>query len=101
VRVLTVSEKFTDYAKQVETKLRDAGIRVTADLGPDKVGAKVRLGAMDKVPYLAVVGDKEVQAGTVAIRERGGADLGSLTLEAFIARVDQENRTRSLPKVSE
>ena len=98
VRVLTVSEKFNDYAKDVEAKLRNAGIRVTADLGPDKVGAKVRLGAMDKVPYLAVVGDKEVQAGAVAIRERGGADLGSMTVEAFIARVELENRERTLPK---
>jgi threonyl-tRNA synthetase len=98
VRVLTVSEKFNDYAKDVEARLRNAGIRVTADLGPDKVGAKVRLGAMDKVPYLAVVGDKEVQAGAVAIRERGGADLGSMTVEAFIARVELENRERTLPK---
>ncbi len=78
--------------------MRNAGIRVTADLGPDKVGAKVRLGAMDKVPYLAVVGDKEVQAGAVAIRERGGADLGSMTVEAFIGRLEQENRERTLPK---
>ena len=100
VRVLTVSEKFNDYAKEVESRLREAGIRVTADLGPDKVGAKVRLGAMDKVPYLAVVGDKEVQAGAVTIRERGGADLGSMPVEAFIARVQGENLGRTLPKSS-
>jgi len=100
VRVLTVSEKFNDYAKEVESRLREAGIRVTADLGPDKVGAKVRLGAMDKVPYLAVVGDKEVQAGAVTIRERGGADLGSMPVEAFIARVQGENTGRTLPKSS-
>ena len=100
VRVLTVSEKFNDYAKGVESRLREAGIRVTADLGPDKVGAKVRLGAMDKVPYLAVVGDKEVQAGAVTIRERGGADLGSMPVEAFIARVQGENLGRTLPKSS-
>ena len=100
VRVLTVSEKFNDYAKGVESRLREAGIRVTADLGPDKVGAKVRLGAMDKVPYLAVVGDKEVQAGAVTIRERGGSDLGSMPVEAFIARVQGENLGRTLPKSS-
>ena len=100
VRVLTVSEKFNDYAKEVESRLREAGIRVTADLGPDKVGAKVRLGAMDKVPYLAVVGDKEVQAGAVTIRERGGSDLGSMPVEAFIARVQGENLGRTLPKSS-
>ena len=98
VRILTVSEKFNDYAREVESKLRNAGIRVTSDLGPDKVGAKVRLGAMDKIPYLAVVGDKEVQAGAVTIRERGGADLGSMPVDAFITRIQQENQERTLPK---
>ena len=100
VRVLTVSEKFTEYAKTVEAKLRAAGVRATADLGPDKVGAKVRTAAMEKIPYMVVVGDKEVQAGTVTVRERGGADLGNMPLEDFLRRLDQENRERTLPKTA-
>ncbi|MFN5329066.1 MAG: threonine--tRNA ligase [Planctomycetota bacterium] len=97
VRVLPVSEKAADYAKQIELKLREAGIRVTADIGSDKIGARIRTATLDKVPYMAVVGEKEAQSGQVSVRDRVTGDLGAISLEAFMARLEVEIRERRLP----
>jgi threonyl-tRNA synthetase len=87
VRVLTVSEKSNAYALQVLGEMKARGLRVEADLGPEKLGAKVREGRMSRVPYLVVVGPKDAEAGTVSARSRDAGELGAMTLEAFLGRV--------------
>ena len=90
VRVLTVSEKFNDYAKQVEQKLKDAGLRAASDLRPEKIGAKIREGRLDLIPYLCVVGANETEAGTVAVRSRKEGELGGIDVDEFIVKLKDE-----------
>jgi threonyl-tRNA synthetase len=90
VRVLTVSEKSNAYAAQVMEAMQARGLRVEADLGPEKLGAKVREGRMARVPYLVVVGPKDAEAGTVSARSRDAGELGAMSLEAFLDRVVPE-----------
>jgi threonyl-tRNA synthetase len=97
VRILTVSDKFTDYAKKVEAELLAKNLRVHGDYRPDKIGAKIREAQLDKIPYMLVIGDKEQTAGTVAVRERSTGDQGALSVADFIARVEGEVRTRAMP----
>jgi threonyl-tRNA synthetase len=92
--VLSISEHQADYAKSVAQALKKQGFRVEADLRNEKINYKIRQFSMQKVPYLLVVGDKEAQAGTVAVRARGGLDLGSLPLEVFSARLSDDIATR-------
>ncbi len=96
VRILTVSEKFDDYAKQVEAKILERGIRVSCDLRGEKIGAKIREGRLDLVPYLAVVGAKESENGSVALRGRKEGELGEVPLDSFIAKLTEEIATRTL-----
>jgi len=90
VAVLNISEHQADYAKAVAAKLRDAGFRAVEDLRNEKISYKIREHSLQKLPYQVVVGDKEKQAGTVAVRTRGGEDLGAMGLDAFIARLRSE-----------
>jgi len=70
--------------------LKAAGLRVETDLRNEKINYKIRENSLQKLPYLLVVGDKERQAGRVAVRARGGLDLGAMTIEAFAERLAQE-----------
>lgn len=90
VRVLTVSEKFNDYAQKVEQKFLDAGLRASSDLRSEKIGAKVREGRLDLVPYLCVVGANEEEAGTVSVRSRRDGELGTKPVDELIAALKQE-----------
>ena len=91
VVVMNISEhQAMDYAEAVTAALRAAGWRAAADLRNEKISYKIREHSLQKLPYQLVVGDKEKQAGTVAVRTRGGEDLGAMTLEAFIARLHSE-----------
>jgi len=92
VVVLNISEHQADYAEAVTAALRGAGWRAVADLRNEKISYKIREHSLQKLPYQLVVGDKEKQAGSVAVRTRGGEDLGAMTLEAFIARLQTETR---------
>ncbi|MEF8753656.1 MAG: threonine--tRNA ligase [Accumulibacter sp.] len=93
--VLNISEKQGDYARQVAAALRAAGLRVEADLRNEKITYKIREHSMNKLPYQVVVGDKEVAANLVAVRTRGGRDLGQMTLEALTGRLLEEVAARS------
>ncbi len=101
IALLTVSEKFNDYAGDVQERLQAEGFRVTADLSSDKLGAKIRQQRLMRVPYLGVIGEKEVEGKGLALRSRDeNKDLGFLSLDAVIARLKSENlppsrRTRS------
>jgi threonyl-tRNA synthetase len=90
VVVLNISEHQADYARSVADALRKAGFRGFEDLRNEKISYKIREHSLQKLPYQLVVGDKEKQAGTVAVRTRGGEDLGAMALDAFIARLRNE-----------
>ena len=90
--VLNVSEHQAGYAESVAARLRSAGFRVGADLRNEKISYKIREHSLKKLPYQLVVGDKEKQAGSVAVRTRSGEDLGAMALDAFIGRLGSEAR---------
>jgi threonyl-tRNA synthetase len=100
VRVLPVSEKFSEYGRKVETDLRAKGFRVAADYRPEKIGYKIREAQLEKIPYMLVVGEKEQTAGTVAVRDRVDGDLGAMTLAEFVNRMETEVRDRTIRQVS-
>ncbi|MCG6953879.1 MAG: threonine--tRNA ligase [Betaproteobacteria bacterium] len=95
VVAMSITERQAGYATAVAASLRAAGWRAVEDLRNEKISYKIREHSLQKVPYQLVVGDKEVQAGTVAVRARGGGDLGSMRLEDFIARLRSEADARS------
>lgn len=95
-RVLPVSEKVADYARSVVAEMTARGIRATADLSPEKLGAKIRLAQVEKVPYMIVVGPKEEAAGQLSIRSRQRGDEGAVAKDAFIQRIESEIRDRTL-----
>ena len=88
--VLNISEHQAEYAAQVADRLRSAGFRVEADLRNEKIAYKIREHSLQKVPYQLIVGDKERAAGKVAVRTRGGEDLGPTDLEVFVKRLSSE-----------
>jgi len=89
-RVLVVSQKFEDYGRQVEAKLKAAGLRATGDYRPEKIGAKIRDARLELVPYMLVVGGREADEGTVALRDRREGDLGAMSLDDALARMQRE-----------
>jgi threonyl-tRNA synthetase len=97
VRVMTVSEKFNEYGRQVEKALCDAELRVTSDLRSEKIGAKIYAGRGDLVPYIAVVGGKEVENGTVSVRSRKDGELGQMPVAEFIRKLKDEIVAKTLP----
>jgi len=93
--VLPVSEKFVEYGERVRAELAAAGVRVELDDRNEKLGYKIREAQVLKVPYMLVVGAREQEDGTVAVRRRAGEDLGALTVAAFLARVGEQVASRS------
>jgi threonyl-tRNA synthetase len=90
VAVMSITERQADYAEAVKNKLLNQGFRAVSDLRNEKISYKIREHSLQKLPYQLVVGDKEMQAGTVAVRTRSGEDLGAMALEAFTARLQEE-----------
>jgi threonyl-tRNA synthetase len=94
VRVLPITERQAEAAAALREKLAQAGIRAESDLRSEKVGFKIREGQLQKIPYLLILGDKEIEANTVAVRHRQEGDLGTQTAEAFIASLLKEIQER-------
>lgn len=90
VAVLNISEGQADYAAQVAKTLQNQGLRVQLDLHNEKITYKIRKHSLQKLPYILVVGDKEKEAGAVAVRARGNQDLGAMSLESFVQRLVQD-----------
>ena len=88
--VMNITESQADYARTVVQALKKQGFRVQADLRNEKINYKIREFSLQKVPYILVIGEKERQAGMVAVRARGGVDLGAITLDAFIERLSSD-----------
>jgi threonyl-tRNA synthetase len=91
-RVLTVSERHEAWARSVADRLGAEGFRVECDAGPDKLGAKIRVAQMEKIPYMLIVGEREVEAAGVSPRARSGEDLKTMPLDVFIERFRSEAR---------
>ena len=85
--MLNISEGQEDYASQVAKTLQNQGLRVLLDLHNEKITYKIRKHSLQKLPYILVVGDKEKEAGAVAVRARGNLDLGAMSLEAFSQKI--------------
>ena len=94
VKVLPISEKYMDYAESVQKKLDEAGIRVELDTRSEKIGYKIREAQQAKIPYMLVVGQKEEEDGTVAVRSRAAGDEGTKSLDAFISDIQKEIETK-------
>ena len=90
VKLLTVTDRVDDYADQAAAKLEALGFRVESDLRNEKIGKKIREATLEKVPYMLVMGDRDVENGTVSVRTRGGEDLGAMPLDAFAAMLKEE-----------
>jgi len=98
--VLNISENSAAYAQQVQQSLKKQGFRVESDLRNEKITYKIREHALQKLPFLLVVGDKELESNTVAVRARGGVDLGVMPLDAFVARLQQDISQKVGPEPS-
>jgi threonyl-tRNA synthetase len=96
VRVLPLTEKQLDYALAVGEQLRQADLRVSVDERAEKIGAKIRNGQLEKIPYMVIVGPKEAEERTVSVRARPLGDIGAVSLDSFIQRVQQEVHDRVL-----
>ncbi len=90
VKVLPITDKQLDYAKEVYNKILEKGIRVELDSRQEKLGYKIREAQMAKVPYILVIGDKEIEANAVGVRARSEGDIGQVSAEEFIARIEDE-----------
>lgn len=94
ISILTIADGQAEYANQVETILRGKGLRAEADLRNEKIGFKIREHTLQRIPYLLVVGKKEAQDGTVAVRTRKGEDMGAMPVDVFATRLAQEIASR-------
>ena len=87
VRLMSITDRSLEYLREWESKLKAAGVRVTLDSRSEKIGYKIREARNERIPYMAVAGDNEVDKGTLAIRKRGEGDIGEMDGEAFVAMV--------------
>ncbi|HCF78582.1 MAG TPA: threonine--tRNA ligase [Glaciecola sp.] len=88
--ILNITDKQSDYCQKIANKLKESGIRVKPDLRNEKIGFKIREHTLKRVPYMLVVGDKEMEAGEVAVRTRKGDDLGKMSIDEFLVKVGQD-----------
>ena len=95
VKVLPVTDRAHEYAKSLTQKLVDAGIRAEDDCRSEKLGYKIREAQMQKIPYMLVVGDRDMENGTVSVRTRKGEDLGAMTMDAFLSKCLSEIASKS------
>ena len=96
VKLMAMTDRTHDAVNDLADKLNAVGIRVETDLRNEKIGFKIREAQMQKIPYMLIIGDKEVENGVVAVRSRKAGDLGTMTLDAFIERINEEVRTKAI-----
>ena len=96
VRVLPITDRAAEYAQALADFMNESGLRASADLRKEKLGRKILDAEMEKVPYKLVVGDKEVEEGTVSVRRRGEGDIGAMTKEAFLSMLQEEDKTKKI-----
>jgi threonyl-tRNA synthetase len=93
--LLNITDAQADFVRATQQKLQDAGLRVDTDLRNEKIGYKIREHAMQRVPYLLVVGDREVESDAVAVRTREGEDLGAMSVDDFVAKAQERIKARN------
>jgi threonyl-tRNA synthetase len=96
VVVLPITDRINEYAQSVAAELREAGFRVETNLRSDKIGAKIRDAQMQKIPYMVVLGDKELEEQKVAVRERRKGDIGQMSLAEFKEMITEQKALRAL-----
>lgn len=96
VAVLPITDRINEYADSIAADLRSAGFRVESNTRSDKIGAKIRDAQMQKIPYMLILGDQELENGQVAVRERKQGDIGAMSLEEFKEKIVAEKQSRSL-----
>ena len=96
IRIIPISERLREPAMEVTSKLQAAGFRASCDDRNEKMGYRIREAQLEKIPYMLIIGDKEVEEGTVSVRRRGGIDMGSMTLDSFIAMAKEESDTKKI-----
>ncbi len=96
IRVMPITDRSREYAEKVAAELDARGFRVETDVRNEKIGYKIREAQMQKIPYMLVIGDKEAEAGTIAVRTREGGDQGTMALDDFIAKITVLRDTRAL-----
>ncbi|MBA2378307.1 MAG: threonine--tRNA ligase [Blastocatellia bacterium] len=96
VAVLPITDRINDYALEIAGRLKGAGFRVETNTKSDKIGAKIRDAQMQKVPFMLILGDKELEEGKIAVRERKQGDIGQMSLEEFLETITQQKLARSL-----
>ena len=92
--ILNITDKQAKFAQKIEKSLRKDGFRVESDLRNEKITYKIRDHSMQKVPYLLVVGDRELKENTISVRARGAKDLGSMTLKEFLSMLSRDIKKR-------
>jgi len=96
VRVLPLSDKFLEHGEAAAKRLADVGVRVSVDRAAEKLGAKIRLARLDRVPYMLVIGGQEAETNSVSVRHLERQDLGTVTLDEFVSTISKEISDRSL-----
>ena len=96
VKLLTITDRADAYAKGVAARLDALGFRVETDLRNEKIGKKIREATLGKIPYMLVMGDRDIENGTVSVRTRGGEDLGAMSLDAFAAMLKEEVDSKAI-----
>ena len=95
VRILPITDRAKEYAEGISEKLENMGIRTSVDNRNEKIGWKIRQAQIEKIPYFFIVGDKEVEENTVALRSRKEGDLGASPLDDVISRIVMENASKA------
>jgi threonyl-tRNA synthetase len=95
VKFLPIADRHQDYAREIMAKLQNAGVRCELDDRSEKIGFKIRSAQMEKIPYMILVGDKDIEAGTISVRSRKNGDEGATTVDEFIARITEEIETKA------
>ena len=93
VRILPIADSHKEYAEKVKEKLEEYNIRVELDEREEKIGYKIREAQLQKIPYMLIIGDKEVQANAVGVRSRKDGDIGAMSVEDFINKIEEEIKT--------
>ena len=96
VKLLPVTDRAAEYAGDIAAKLDSQGFRVEVDGRNEKIGKKIREAQLEKIPYMLVVGDRDMEAGTVSVRHRAEGDLGAMSLEDFAKLLGEEVRTKAI-----
>ncbi len=95
IKVMPITDRVGDYAEKITSELKARGFRAETDLRNEKIGYKIREAQSLKIPYMIVLGDKEVENGQITVRSRSGGDLGAFTLDDFIAKITEERDTKA------